>query len=78
MKFVPCVENRMSDSNKTKIGRWLILHTTKKGNAKVLRMTIKDPAMKLECRKGKTLGEAILVSPLDIYTTIWCSLDHMV
>ena len=31
MKFVPCAENRMSDSNKTKIGRRLIMHTTMKG-----------------------------------------------
>ena len=50
----------MSDSNKTKIGRRLIMYTTMKGNAKVLRTTISDPDMNLECLKGKTLGEAIL------------------
>ena len=60
MKFVPCAENRMSDSNKTKIGRRLIMHTTMKGNAKVLRTTVTDPDMRLECLKEKTLGETIL------------------
>ena len=60
MKFVPCADNRMLDLNKTKNGRRVIMHTTMKGNAKVLRMTVKDPDVRLKCLKEKTLGEAIL------------------
>ena len=36
------------------------MHTTMKGNAKVIRTTVSDPDMRLECLKDKTSGETIL------------------
>ena len=60
MKFVPQSEKNMSAANKQKIGQRLKMHTTMKSNTGTIQTDLKDPNMKPECLKGKSIGEAIL------------------
>ena len=60
MKFVPLIDRNMSAANKQKIGDRLTMHTAMKGNAGTTQTDLKDPNMRLECLKGKSIGEVIL------------------
>ena len=55
MKFISHLERNMIDSNKAKNGRRAKMHTTMKGNFVMFTMDIKDPTMKLDCFKEKTV-----------------------
>ena len=60
MKFVPMVDRNVSKENMTKIGNHIKMHTLVKGNQVTFKTGVKDPDMKLDCLKGKTVGELIL------------------
>ena len=57
MKFVPMADRNMSVAQ---IGNRIKMHTVLKGNQVTFETGVKDPGMKLDCLKEKTIGNVIL------------------